>query len=85
MVGLLALMMLASLVALAWTGKRRPAYLLGLSLIMMMLWSACGGGGSMGQLVGTPAGTYALSVTGTVNGASSTKLTHSVNLSLTVK
>jgi len=69
--------------ALAETGKSRAAYWLGLTLVMMMLLSACGGG-TVVQTPGTPAGNYALSVTGTVNGASSTKLTRSVNLSLTV-
>jgi hypothetical protein len=64
--------------------KRRDAYWLGLTLLTMMVWSACGGGETVVHTPGTPAGTYALSVTGTVTGASSNKLTHSLNLGLTV-
>jgi hypothetical protein len=82
------MLMLASLAALAAAGKRRAAYMLGFSLTMILLWSACGGGGG-GAVVqttpGTPSGTYALSVTGTVtSAATSNKLTHTLPLILTV-
>lgn len=82
-----ALLMLASLAALAAGRKRRAAYLLGFSLMMILLWSACGGGGGMvvQTTPGTPSGTYALSVTGTVtSAATSNKLTHNLPLTLTV-
>ena len=82
-----ALLMLASLAALAAGRKRRAAYLLGFSLMMILLWSACGGGGGMvvQTTPGTPSGTYALSVTGTVtSAATSNKLTHTLPLILTV-
>jgi len=83
-----AMLILASLAALAAAGKRRAAYMLGFSLTMILLWSACGGGGG-GAVVqttpGTPSGTYALSVTGTVtSAATSNKLTHTLPLILTV-
>jgi hypothetical protein len=80
-----ALLMLASLAALAGARKRPAAYLLGLSLVMIMLWGACGGGGQVVHTPGTPSGTYALSVTATVtSNATSTQLTHSLSLTLNV-
>jgi len=80
-----ALLTLARLAALAGARKRRAAYLLGLSLAMIMLWSACGGGGQVVHTPGTPSGSYALSVTATVtSAAASSKLTHSLNLTLNV-
>jgi len=80
-----ALLMLASLAALAAARKRRAAYLLGLSLAMIMLWSACAGGGQVVHTPGTPSGTYPLSVTATVtSAAASSKLTHSLSLTLNV-
>jgi hypothetical protein len=80
-----ALLMLASLAALAGARKRRTAYLLAFSLVVIMLWSACGGGGQVVHTPGTPTGTYALSVTATVTStAASTRLTHTMSLTLNV-
>ena len=81
-----ALLMLVGLVALTAMRKRRASYLLVASLALMMLWAACGGGGGplVQQTAGTPAGTYELTVTGTVAGGSSASLTHTVKLNLTV-
>jgi hypothetical protein len=82
-----ALLMLASLAALAGAGKRRAAYLLGAGLLIVMFWSACGGGGApqIVQTLGTPSGTYTLDVSATVtSAATSSKLTHDFKLTLTV-
>jgi hypothetical protein len=83
---LYALLMLASLAGLAGAGKRRAAYLLGACLLIVMFWSACGGGAS--QIVptpGTPTGTYTLEVSATVTSAApSSTLTHDLKLTLTV-
>jgi hypothetical protein len=82
---LYALLWLASLATLAAARKRRAAYVLGACLLLAMLWSACGGGT---QTVppptspGTPAGTYTLDVTST--DATSSTLTHTIQLTLTV-
>ncbi len=88
MLWLYALLLLAGLAALAGAKKPRAAYGLALCLAMVMLWSAC-------ELVqappathtpGTPAGTFQLVVNATVtSAASSTKITHALNLSLTVQ
>jgi hypothetical protein len=81
-----ALLMLASLAALA--GARKRVYLSGLCLMIMLLLSACGGGGAGSAVVqtpGTPAGTYTLSVSATVTSTSTTaQLNHSLPLTLTV-
>jgi len=59
--------------------------------LMLMAWSACGGGGTMNSNVvantGTPAGTYALTVTGTYDSSpgQSTGLTRTQGLTLQVK
>jgi hypothetical protein len=83
---LYAFLALASLGALAGAGKRRVAYLLGACLLMVMLWSACGGGGSMVIVTpGTPAGTYMLDVSATVtSAATSSTLTHNFKFTLKV-
>ena len=81
---LYALLGLASLATLAAARKRRAAYLVGACLLLAMLWTACGGGSSTPAktVPGTPAGTYTVVVTGTA--ASTSTLTHTINLTLTV-
>jgi hypothetical protein len=74
---------LASLAALVRARKRRAACLLGGCLLLVVLWAACGGGG--GQVIhtqGTPPGTYTVDVTAT--DATTTTLTHTLQLTLTV-
>jgi hypothetical protein len=66
----------------------RPQIVLAATLLVMIVWAACGGtgggGGGGGGNPGTPAGTYTLTVTGAyVSG--STTLAHNVTLTLTVK
>jgi hypothetical protein len=82
---LYALLMLASLAGLAGAGKRRAAYLLGACLLIVMFWSACGGGAQVVHTPGTPTGTYTLDVSATVtSAATSSTLTHDLKLTLTV-
>jgi hypothetical protein len=84
---LYAFLALASLAGLAGAGKRRAAYLLGAGLLIVMFWSACGGGGGVTVVntLGTPSGTYTLDVNATVtSAATSSKLTHDLKLTLTV-
>jgi VCBS repeat-containing protein len=75
---------LASLATLAAARKRRAAYLLGACLLLAMLWTACGGSSTPPPktVPGTPAGTYTVVVTGAA--ASTSTLTHTINLTLTV-
>jgi hypothetical protein len=64
---------------------RRAAYLLGAGLLLVVLWSACGGGGTTNpppHNSGTPAGTYTVDITAT--DATTSTLTHTIQLSLTV-
>jgi hypothetical protein len=83
---LYALLWLASVLVLAVARRRRAAWLLGAGLLIVMLWSACGGGGTQKiappPVSGTPAGTYTVDVTAT--DASTTTLTHTIQLTLTV-
>ena len=82
---LCALLGLASLATLAAARKRRAAYLLGACLLLAMLWSACGGGATTAPpptTPGTPAGTYTVDVTAT--DASTSTLTHTIQLTMTV-
>jgi hypothetical protein len=82
---LCALLGLVSLATLAAARKRRAAWLLGACLLLAMLWSACGGGGTTTpppSNAGTPAGTYTVDVTAT--DASTSTLTHTIQLTLTV-
>ena len=79
---LYVLLGLASVAALAGARKRRAAWLLGAGLLIVMLWSACGGGGQTVHNSGTPPGTYTVDVTAT--GASTSTLTHTIQLTLTV-
>jgi hypothetical protein len=82
---LYALLGLASVGALAGAGKRRAACLLGACLLMVMVWSACGGGTPLVPNPGTPAGTYTLDVSGTVtSSATPSSLTHDIKFTLTV-
>jgi hypothetical protein len=82
---LYGLLGLASLAGLAGAGKRRAAYLLGACLLMVMLWSACGGGAQVIHTPGTPPGTYTVDVTATVTSATtSSTLTHDFKFTLTV-
>jgi hypothetical protein len=86
MIWLYALLMLASLAGLAGAGKRRAAYLLGACLLIVMFWSACGGGApQIVHTLGTPTGNYTLEVSATVtSAATSSTLTHDLKLTLTV-
>ena len=88
----LVLMMLASLL---WVARRRAQWIatrwyLGVAMSFALLLLAltvpgCGGGGAVAQHnPGTPAGTYSLTVTGTVTSGSAT-LTHSITLKVTVQ
>jgi hypothetical protein len=82
---LYGLLGLASLAALAVARQRRAAYLLGTCLLLVMLWSACGGGGQVIHTPGTPADTYTLDVSATVTSAAmSSTLTHNFKFTLTV-
>jgi hypothetical protein len=83
---LCALLGLASVGALVAARKRRAAYLLGACLLLVLLWSACGGGAQVVHTPGTPAGTYTLDVKGTVTStAPSATLTHDFQFTLTVQ
>ena len=88
----LVLMMLASLL---WVTRRRAQriatrWYLGAAMSSALLLLAltipgCGGSGAVAQHnPGTPAGTYSLTVTGTVTSGSAT-LTHNVTLKVTVQ
>jgi hypothetical protein len=69
---------------------RLSALALAALALMLMAWAACGGGGSATSSVvsnpGTPAGTYALTVTGTFDSTSgqATTLVRTQPLSLQV-
>jgi len=83
---LYALLWLASVAAVAGARKRRAAWLPSAGLLIVMLWSACGGGGNhlttSPPRSGTPAGTYTIDVTAT--DAAHSTLTHTIQLTLTV-
>jgi len=87
-------MMVVLLAAVAWAAwawrwrvsSRRTALIsLGAGLLLALALASCGGGGgsSVPQNPGTPAGTYPLTVTGTV-GSGSSALSHSMTLTLTI-
>jgi hypothetical protein len=75
---------------LAYRRVRLSALALAALALMLMAWAACGGGGSATSSVvsnpGTPAGTYALTVTGTFNSSpgQATTLVRTQPLSLQV-
>ncbi len=79
---LMALGVLASLVAARRRRVRLGVLALGVSLLFVVLWAACGGGGGGGG-TGTPAGTYTLTVAGTATSHAS-NLSHNVPLTLKV-
>ena len=83
----LALLALGTLATLAM--RRRRVLVVLAALLMLLGWAACGGGGGSMNFTsgGTPAGTYALMVTGTyTNAPSSTpaSLTNSTTVTLKV-
>jgi hypothetical protein len=87
-VALFGLLALLSLRAARPSRKpRRNEVRLGLAIVTLamltLLLGACGGGGGTGNKnPGTPAGTYTLTITGTLSG--STALQHSTTLTLQV-
>jgi len=82
---LLWLLLLASLAGLAAGRKRRRRWaLLAAPLLCALMWAACGGGAApASHTPGTPAGTYPLTVTGTVTSGSTT-VTQTMSLTLKV-
>lgn len=83
------LALLAGLWAVRQAGARvksAPTWVLAATLLLALMWVACGGGGGGGGgggNPGTPTGTYTLTVTGTYTSGSST-LKHDIKLTLTV-
>jgi hypothetical protein len=45
-------------------GRKRPIWILAAAMFMLLVWTACGGGGQVGVPHGTPAGTYKLTLSG---------------------
>jgi len=87
LLGLLALLSLGA--TQTWRKLRLKEFRLGLVVgtvaLLALLLAACGGGGGGGgnnKNPGTPAGTYTLTITGTVSGT--TTLQHTTTLTLTV-
>ncbi len=56
-------------------------FALALALLMLLAWAACGGGGNVVHLAGTPPGTYKITITGTDTQA---HLTQTTTVNLTV-
>ena len=84
---ILALMGTPFTMALFSKRRRVPAsaeVVLGLLMLVMTYWVACGGGAGGGGNPGTPPGTYTLTVTGTYT-SGSTNLSHKLTLTLVVK
>ena len=63
-----------------WKSRRRLQFRPALLLAGVLLLASCGGGGSNSSSTGTPAGTYTVTITGTISGVART-----VNLSITVE
>ncbi len=65
------------------TSRRRirPALMALLVLLIAFLWSACSVGRQ--HITGTPAGSYALTITG-MTGTTGSTLSHAINVQLTV-
>jgi hypothetical protein len=80
--------MLATLSSLAAMRRRRVRYslaVLAATVLLMISWVACGGGGSTpATTTGTPAGTYPLTVSGTYTGASGNLTNSTKPFTLTV-
>src|SRR5579863_1549511 len=80
------LMVLAMLITVVASRRRRAWAGLAVVLTAVLLWAACGGGGGNmggGGNSGTPAGTYTLTVTGTLTSGQTT-LKQNITLTLTV-
>jgi hypothetical protein len=79
------LLALATLSVPAAIRRRRAALSLALTMLFLLSWAACGGGSSNngGGHPGTPAGTYALTISGTAT-SSSGNLSHSITVTLNV-
>jgi len=78
---LLWLLLLTTLATLAFLSRRRAWAGLGFALFLVLVWSACGAGGSpVGVPSGTPAGNYTLTLSGT-----SGTVNHTTTASLTVR
>jgi hypothetical protein len=83
---LLGLVSLAGL-AMLMARRQRVGLVLGVSLLLVLVWVACGGGGFMltSSGGGTPAGTYALTITGSYSTSfGDSPLTHGTTVTLTV-
>jgi hypothetical protein len=84
---LLVLTTLAGFRAVRWHLARRIAFPLSAVLLTVLIWASCGGGGGGNPpppcQPGTPAGTYTLTVTGTVSTGSG-NLSHDITLTLKV-
>jgi hypothetical protein len=86
---LLALLTMGAAMVWAMSRRRRlTGLVLAGTLLLVLVWAACGGGGTWNSLgsSGTPAGTYTLTITGDYTTASgqTTNLSNNTNLSLTV-
>ena len=81
LVGLLGLAALAALTPL----RRGCAWLcLVCTVLLVLVWTGCGGGGGIVHTPGTPAGSYSLTITGTLTSGSAV-LTHSLKVALNVQ
>jgi hypothetical protein len=69
---------------------RRASWAFAMTLLLLLAWTACGGGGgfvSTSGSSGTPAGTYSLTITGTYTASPASTpatVTHSTTVTLTV-
>ena len=74
---LLGMMLLVT----AWAaGRKRPMWILAAAMFMLVVWTACGGGGQVGVPHGTPAGVYKVTLSGVSGSTAKTAtLTLTVN------